>query len=1291
MTVTATPSSFYASLKVYVLTGADTSSPIGGTNEGSGTTSPLTTTGFSVTRAGSVGIVCASNVTGGATMSSSDTTEVTAATTGHNGLAGYKSLGGVGSSATMSITTSGTVALNWVSAEIRPVAFTTWDADATFAGAGSMTADARPERPASESFAGAGSMTAGASSNQNIAANLAGAGAMTSDGRRVQPGAFTGAGDLTLTVAAVRVRPAQVTFAGVGALAAVAADVFYGGVGSLVAGAYSTQMIAVTLTGAGSMTSDGRRVRLGTATFAGTGSLSADDVRVRPVLATFAGDGEMLLPAIRVRPAGIALAGVGLLTIDATHLGPLIATWVSPPKAIPEGDNDGSKVEWDVTLFSGNGIKVETSVDNGASFQEVTNGGIVPRLAGNKAAQAIITKVTLTRRWGADPTPRLHELEVFIAIDASRDEWCPLGVFTLNETNITDGPGGVEIELSGYDLSQKLQRNAWERIFTIDAETNFGTAIQQIISNRLPGAVFNFASTSMATENQLTLGAQGGDSNPLSDCLDIAEKAGMELFLDPTGVWKLQPEPDPEIDSPVWQLNDTSNPVMTEVARRLTDADVANYIIVTGESSSDAEPAYGVAIDDDPTSPTYYQGPIGQVVKRITSELIKDDDQAEIVAQAQLRRRKGGTEVVEIDAVPAAFLMASDIIEVSRDKSKLDKDDVLIDSVSMPLGPQSNMHLVTRRQKVADGRAIGGGVGGLNGDDGGSGGGGGGGGDFTPDSFTFAFSSCSNRAIDGTDDTTTYTTIKNANPDYFAHLGDVWYDDGSSGYKSHIDSAFSKSNFAGLISSLPNPIIVNVSDHDGTFQNNGSGASESSAVADMNSGYRQKFPDLDLPSNGIYRTWTRGRIRFILLDCITFKSALGTSSSSSRTMLGSTQKAWLKNLISSNDYPLIVMLGDSQWPGPLEDGQDEWRGYDHERQEMASAFGASPATLVYLNGDTHSLAYGHNQFGLDRLWQASPLKNNTKVKAGGEGYIATYPSNADEGPVAHQYGIISFKDDGNTISATFRGYGDGALRLTDTVSVNAPVEDSGSGGGTPAANIGALLKIGSTSGYNHFNIGVGKVGGHVDHTQSDIQDGYSESGYFELTSDGLRAKLTDHVNGGTTPGSDYPRVEFRELETDGTTNASWDPDSNGTKYIKVRSRVTHMPPTKPQLVLAQSHDGDDDTSMIYMNSKTEVQAKLGDTVVGTLTSSFVMGQDYEFMIKVVGNGSASRVEWYWQDLTTPKFTSSTTGRSNGWYFKAGNYGQSNTSHDSSSETFGVEMSKLECWRTGQPTPVGWGS
>jgi hypothetical protein len=558
-----------------------------------------------------------------------------------------------------------------------------------------------------------------------------------------------------------------------------------------------------------------------------------------------------------------------------------------------------------------------------------------------------------------------------------------------------------------------------------------------------------------------------------------------------------------------------------------------------------------------------------------------------------------------------------------------------------------------------------------------------------PDKFVMAFGS----SLDG-GDSAVFKTIAEQTPDYLALLGDLWHDDGGSGHLEHWQKALNAPNLGALVQKLPNPVLLGLSAHEGFAPN----ATAGPAFDRANIDYRRLYPGLKLlAEKGIYRRIDRGRVRIIQLDCRTFKSPNDAPDDPLKTMLGLQQKAWFKAMLGSPCYPVIIVIGDMPWNSPKVDRADSWAGYTTERTELAAAYQASPAKIiVQLEGGAHSLAKATNAGGIDRVWRAAPFRGNTDVPGKGDGYAENFPSIAAAGPVAEQFGLVTVTDTSQKITVEFKGYSGGQVKMTDSIAIDAPsgtpiatapaTGGTGSTGGTAATagNPSQLLKIGKQTGWSKFNLGVGYSGSsHKDSDLTAIQNGLVIPGYFEMTADKQRVKMSSHLDGGrTSSNTKYPRTEFRELGLDGSSKASWNAGS-GTHRLFCRGRVTRMPPNKPQLCLAQTHDADDDTGMIYVNSKTQVIVKHRGENIGTLTNDFKFGVDYDYGFELV-NG---QMKYFWGNFTTPRFTRSVSG--SGWYFKAGAYGQSNSSTDKTSDgPFIVEMSRCMAWHSGYPNPVG---
>ena len=372
--------------------------------------------------------------------------------------------------------------------------------------------------------------------------------------------------------------------------------------------------------------------------------------------------------------------------------------WMAPPLPLPAAPLAGSVITWTARVPPGATLRVKTSVDGGASWQAATNGAPIPRLvAGTTVAKVVLVRVSMAVAHWSVPSPSLRTLNVLVSTDASAPQWCPLGVFLLDDVQICDTPAGVVLTLSGDDLSRKIARNTWAGTYTIAPGTNYADAIAGMVRDRMPEAVLNFTSTLDITP-QLQFGQQSSN-DPWADIQKLAEAIGCEIFFDPRGVCALRPVPDPVHTPASWTFDDRDHPTITALTRSLSDKDSYNQVIVTGEGSGNTQPVRAIAVDDDPASPTYYLGPCGTVTYRYTSSTITTEPQAQTVAQALLRQVKGATERVELDVIPMSALEPGDVVAVDRGRTAV-AGRFLLDRFTIPLGPEKTMHATARRQRL---------------------------------------------------------------------------------------------------------------------------------------------------------------------------------------------------------------------------------------------------------------------------------------------------------------------------------------------------------------------------------------------------------------------------------------------------------------------------------------------------------------------------------------------------------------------------------------------------------------
>lgn len=145
--------------------------------------------------------------------------------------------------------------------------------------------------------------------------------------------------------------------------------------------------------------------------------------------------------------------------------------------------------------------------------------------------------------------------------------------------------------------------------------------------------------------------------------------------------------------------------------------------------------------------------------------------------------------------------------------------------------------------------------------------------------------------------------------------------------------------------------------------------------------------------------------------------------------------------------------------------------------------------------------------------------------------------------------------------------------------------------------------------------------------------------------------LRANVDGATTSSSGYARCEFREM--DGDDLADWD-NHSGTHSLRGTTLVRRLPGGKPEIVIAQIHDADDDVVMILvrgMNIYLSVSRGKGKGSDRYLIGSYRQGVPIKWRIDATPGGIAVRIDG--------QVRKNIARVGSGWYFKAGLYLQAN--------------------------------
>jgi len=268
-------------------------------------------------------------------------------------------------------------------------------------------------------------------------------------------------------------------------------------------------------------------------------------------------------------------------------------------------------------------------------------------------------------------------------------EMLPLGTFPIQQSSI--GAFTRVTSITATDRSQLVSDARFEDNYQIAAGTNYVTAIQALIEDGVPGLEFLFPTTTFVTP-LLTFAAQ---DDRWAAAQRMTQAIGNEIYLDGLGRCAMRSEPTFDTE-PVFTVADASN--MIDVSMALDRAQAYNRVIAFSVNAATGDQFRGVATDDDPTSPTFYDGPFGRKPRFYASEFIASNTQAASAAAAILASELGVAKMVNFVVLPDPRLECADVVRITNASLGIDSLHI-IDNLTMTIGPESAMSGGSRSQE----------------------------------------------------------------------------------------------------------------------------------------------------------------------------------------------------------------------------------------------------------------------------------------------------------------------------------------------------------------------------------------------------------------------------------------------------------------------------------------------------------------------------------------------------------------------------------------------------------------
>lgn len=255
-------------------------------------------------------------------------------------------------------------------------------------------------------------------------------------------------------------------------------------------------------------------------------------------------------------------------------------------------------------------------------------------------------------------------------------ETVSLGYFRIDQTDQDEGPNGP-IHLSASDRMAGI----------IDARLPFpvqfaaGTTVEDVFNTLVldvyPDATIEYDFTASGST---LLTTQIAEEDRYGFLRDVARSRGKIMFWDYRGILRVETPPD--ASTPVYTINAGAFGTMVSLSRSLSRRSVYNGVVARGDTVTDDAQPIALVVDNNPRSPTYWNGRFGKVPRYFYSSFITTDAQATSAATSILQQAIGLPYSIALDGVPNPALEPYDPIRIVMP----DRTDVhVIDSITIPL------------------------------------------------------------------------------------------------------------------------------------------------------------------------------------------------------------------------------------------------------------------------------------------------------------------------------------------------------------------------------------------------------------------------------------------------------------------------------------------------------------------------------------------------------------------------------------------------------------------------------
>ncbi|GGW82536.1 DUF5047 domain-containing protein [Streptomyces griseoloalbus] len=258
-------------------------------------------------------------------------------------------------------------------------------------------------------------------------------------------------------------------------------------------------------------------------------------------------------------------------------------------------------------------------------------------------------------------------------------ELVPLGLFRLDSVDgdVSEGP----VNLQGKGLEAAVADDKFTSPYR--AVGSVVSAITDLVRRSLPTADV----ISEITDQPIGSRTYDVEADPWAGCQEIAAAAGAECYANADGVFVIRVMPDLATAEPVWAVEASEGGVYISGNRAMSSDGVHNGVLARGENTSEnAPPVSYLAVDDDPGSPTYWDGPYGHRPAFYSSSTLTTVGACQMAAELKLKEAKAPNASGDISSLPNPALEPGDVIRVTHPDGSRELHQIASFSVPIDLG-----------------------------------------------------------------------------------------------------------------------------------------------------------------------------------------------------------------------------------------------------------------------------------------------------------------------------------------------------------------------------------------------------------------------------------------------------------------------------------------------------------------------------------------------------------------------------------------------------------------------------